>query len=47
MFVYCREVSDLSVGFEDCMLGTAILETCSLYSLLQNGRIHPITETAF
>ena len=26
MFVYCREVSDLSVGFEDCMLGTAILE---------------------
>jgi hypothetical protein len=26
-FVCCREVSDLSMGFEDCMLGTAILET--------------------
>ena len=26
MFVCCREVSDLSMGFEDSMLGTAILE---------------------
>lgn len=25
MFVYWREVSDLSMGIEDCMLGTAIL----------------------
>jgi len=26
MFVYCREVSDLAVGFEVCMRGSAILE---------------------